>query len=192
MYTKQGDEMQIPLEISFRDVPKTETIENLIRDKAKKLEQVCDHITGCRIAVEKPHNNVKTGNQYRVRIDITVPPGHEVVINKEPGKNDMHNSLTTVIRDAFDAARKQLQKLSAIQRNETKIHPEQEVRAIISKLHYDDGYGFLRTVNGREIYFHKNSLINMKFEELQEGRGVRFFEEDGEKGPQASTVQVID
>jgi len=181
----------MPLEISFRDVPKTEAIDNLIREKAKKLEQVCDHITGCRIAVEKPHNNVKVGNEYRVRIDITVPPGHEVVINKEPGKNDMHNSLPAVIRDAFDAARKQLQKLSAIQRNETKVHPEQEVRAIVSRLFHEEGYGFLRTINGREIYFHKNSLINGKFEELREGNGVRFFEEDGEKGPQASTVLVI-
>jgi cold shock CspA family protein/ribosome-associated translation inhibitor RaiA len=183
--------MQIPLEISYRDVPKTEAVDNLIREKAKKLEQVCDHITGCRIAVERPHNNVKIGNEYRVRLDITVPPGHEIVVSKEPGKNDMHDSLTTVIRDAFDAASKQLQKISAIQRRETKSHPEQEVGAIVSKIFPGEGYGFLRTVNGREIYFHRNSLLNMEFEELKEGRGVRFFEEDGEKGPQASTVQVI-
>ena len=142
--------MQIPLEISFRDVPKTEEIENLIRDKAKKLERVYDHITGCRIAVERPHNYVKTGSKYRIRLNITVPPGHEVVIKKEPGKNNMHDSLTTIIRDAFNAARKQLQKLSEIQRKETKTHPEQEVRAIISKIYPDEGYGekfiFIRTV----------------------------------------------
>jgi cold shock CspA family protein len=65
------------------------------------------------------------------------------------------------------------------------------VGAIVSKIFPGEGYGFLRTVNGREIYFHRNSLLNMEFEELKEGRGVRFFEEDGEKGPQASTVQVI-
>jgi len=183
--------MQIPLEISFRDVPKTEAIENLIRDKVKKLEKICDHITGCRVAVERPHNYVKTGSQFRIRLNITVPPGHEVVISKEPGNNDMNDSLTTVIRNAFSAARKQLQKLTAIQRRETKTHPEQEVRAIISKIYPEEGYGFLRTINGREIYFHKNSLLNEEFDNLKEGRGVRFFEEDGEKGPQASTVQVI-
>lgn len=183
--------MQIPLEISFRDVPHTEAIDNLIREKAEKLEQVCDHITGCRVAVERPHNYVKTGSQYRVRLDITVPPGHKIAISKEPGNNNMHDPLTKVIRDAFDAARKQLQKISAIQRRKTKTHPEQEVRAIISKVYPDEGYGFLRTINGREIYFHKNSLLNEEFKNLKEGRGVRFFEEDGEKGPQASTVQVI-
>ncbi|HSP86785.1 MAG TPA: HPF/RaiA family ribosome-associated protein [Ignavibacteriaceae bacterium] len=183
--------MQIPLEISYRDVTKTETLENLIREKAKKLEQFCDSITGCRIAVERPHNYVKTGNQYRIRLSITVPPGREIVISKEPGKNDMHDSLPTVIRDAFSAARKQLQKVIEINRRETKKHPEQEVRAIISKVYPEEGYGFLRTINGREIYFHKNSLLNEDIDNLKEGRGVRFFEQEGEKGPQASTVQVI-
>lgn len=183
--------MQIPLEITYRDVPKTEVIDNLIREKAKKLEQICDYITGCRIAVERPHNNVKNGSQYRIRLDITVPPGHTVAISKEPGKNDMHDSLTTIIIDAFNAARKQLQKLTAVKRRETKTHPEQEVRAIVSKIKFEDGYGFLRTINGREIYFHKNSLVNEEFENLKEGKGVRFFEKEGEKGPQASSVQVI-
>ncbi|MGE5859746.1 MAG: cold-shock protein, partial [Ignavibacteria bacterium] len=119
-------------------------------------------------------------------------PGHEIVISKEPGNNDMHDSLPTVIRDAFDVARKQLQKLVSLQRKEVKSHPEQEVRAIVSRLFPDEGYGFLRTINGREIYFHKNSLLNVVFEKLEEGRGVRFFEEEGEKGPQASSVQIID
>lgn len=183
--------MQIPLEISFRDVQKTEDIDSLIREKAKKLEKVCDHITGCRVAIERPHNNVKTGNKYRVRLDITVPPKHEVVVDKTPGKNDQHDSLTTVIRDAFDAARKRLQKISEIQRRETKSHPEQEVQAIVSKIYPEEGYGFLQTVNGRQIYFHKNSLLNMEFEDLKVGRGASFFEEEGEKGPQASTVHII-
>jgi cold shock CspA family protein len=103
----------------------------------------------------------------------------------------MHTPITKIIRDAFNTARKQLQKLSERQRRETKFHPEQEVRAIISKIYPEEGYGFLRTLNGREIYFHRNSLLNEEFSNLKEGKGVRFFEEDGEKGPQASTVQVV-
>jgi len=193
MLNKYPEElMQRPLEISFRDVPKNDSIKTLIYEKVEKLEKVCDYITGCRVAIEKPHRNVRTGNQYRVRVDITVPPGHEIVISKEPGNNDMHDSLPMVIRDAFDVARKQLQKIVSVQRKEVKSHPEQEVRAIISRIFPDEGYGFLRTINGREIYFHKNSLLNVNFENLEEGRGVRFFEEDGEKGPQASSVQIID
>ena len=183
--------MQIPLEISFRDVPKNESLKLLIRERVNKLEKVCDYITGCRVAIEKPHSTVKSGNPYRVRLDITVPLGHEIVIRREPGNSEMHESLPAVIRDAFNAARKQLQKLVEIQRKEIKSHPEQEVRAIVTKIFPEDGYGFIRTINGREIYFHKNSVVNQDFEKLAPGVGVRFFEEDGEKGPQASTVQII-
>jgi cold shock CspA family protein len=184
--------MQIPLEISYRDVEKTEAIDTLIRDKAAKLEQVCNYITGCRIAVERPHSFVRKGNPYRFRIDITVPPGHEIVVSREPGDNDKHDKLPKVIRDAFSAAKKQLQELVRKQRKDVKAHPEQEVRAIVHKIYPDDGYGFIRTVNGRDVYFHRNSLLNLKFEELQTGMGVRFSEVEGDKGPQAASVQVLD
>jgi cold shock CspA family protein len=184
--------MQIPLEISYRDVRKSEAIENLIREKAAKLELICDYITSCRIAVERPHSFVKKGNSFRFRIDITVPPGHEVVVTREPGDSDKHDKLPKIIRDAFNAARKQLQELVRKQRKEVKTHPEQEVRAIVSSIYPLEGYGFIRTVNGREIYFHRNSILNMNFDELQTGMGVRFSEVDGEKGPQAASVQVID
>lgn len=67
--------MQVPLKITFRDVPKTEAIEALVREKAAKLERVCDAIISCQIAIERPHRHEKTGNPYRVRIAMTVPPG---------------------------------------------------------------------------------------------------------------------
>ncbi|MCK4467404.1 MAG: cold shock domain-containing protein, partial [Desulfobacterales bacterium] len=52
------------------------------------------------------------------------------------------------------------------------------------------GYGFLTTPDGREFYFHKNSVLDDKFKVLKVGMKVRFVEELGEKGAQASTVKV--
>jgi cold shock CspA family protein/ribosome-associated translation inhibitor RaiA len=184
--------MKVPISISYRDVEKTDPIDNLIREKAQKLEQVCDYITSCRVAVERPHSFVKNGNPYRIRIDITVPPQQEVVVSKEPGNNYKDDALSTVIRDAFVAARKQLKKLVALQRKEVKVHPEQEIRAIITKINKDAGFGYITTVGGREIYFHKNSVVNEDFEKLETGKGVRFSEEMGDKGPQASSIQIMD
>ncbi len=184
--------MQVPLEIFYREVEKSEAIESLIREKAAKLELICDHITSCRIAVERPHSFVKKGNPFRFRIDITVPPGHEIVVTREPGDSDKHDKLPKIIREAFGAAKKQLQGLVRKQRQQVKSHPEQEVRAIVHSIYPEEGYGFIRTVNGRDIYFHRNSILNMSFEELQTGMGVRFSEVDGDKGPQAASVQVID
>ncbi len=184
--------MQIPLEISYRDVNKTDKLENLIREKTDKLEKICDHITSCHIAIEKPQKFLNYGSPYRIRIDIRIPPGHEVVVKREPGEGSMDDSLFSVVRDAFEAAKRKTQELCKIQRNKTKAHPAQETVAIVSEVHHENGYGFIKTLNGRDIYFHKNSVLHNEFDKLKTGTGVRFFEEQGAKGPQASTVQIID
>jgi cold shock CspA family protein len=56
---------------------------------------------------------------------------------------------------------------------------------------FNEGYGFLMTPDGRELYFHRHSVLHDDFERLAVGTEVRFEEEEGEKGPQASTVQVV-
>lgn len=182
--------MQIPLELSFRDVQKTPDVEEMIRTKVDKLERYCDRITGSRVAVERPHKNVSSGNPFRVRIDLTVPPGHELVVTKEPLDNAPNDSLVTVVNSAFDAAERQLKELVDRQRGEVKTHVE-PVAFVVRKFD-DEGYGFLKTPDGREIYFHENSVAQDDFERLAVGTQVRFEETMGEMGPQATTVQILD
>jgi cold shock CspA family protein/ribosome-associated translation inhibitor RaiA len=184
--------MRVPLEITFRDVPKTETIETLIQEKAAALDRICDNLISCRVAVEKPHENQRFGNPFRVRVTMRVPPGHELVVRRESTEGELSDRLPTVIRDAFDAARRRLKKLVDRQQGEVKSHPAQENLAYVVKLFQDQGYGFLKTLEGREIYFHRNSVLNNDFERLELGTGVRFVAVEGNEGPQASTVQVVD
>jgi cold shock CspA family protein/ribosome-associated translation inhibitor RaiA len=184
--------MIIPLEISYRDVEKTDTIDQLIREKAEKLDKICDHITSCRVAVEKPHEHIR-GEKYRVRLDISVPPGQNVVVTREPGnKRKIQNPLPSVIREAFKIAERQLKELNKFRKVDTKVHPQKLAGAYIIQLFKDEGYGFIRDFEGRDIYFHKNSLINVEFDKLKVGTTVSFIEETGDKGPQASTVKIID
>jgi cold shock CspA family protein len=179
------------LEISYRDVQKIDAIENLIKEKTEKLEKLCNYITSCRVAVEKPQKHQRSGSSYRVRIDLTVPPGHELVVRREAGQGNVHEDLTTVIRDAFDAVQRQLKELVERQRGGIKTHPRQEVRAVVSKLFKNEGFGFIKTIDGREIYFHRNSVLDDEFDSLTEGTGVSFTEQPSEKGPHASTVRVV-
>jgi len=181
------------MKISFKGIEHTDEIEALIRDEGDKLDRVCNYLISCRVAVEKPQRHQEVGNPYRVRIDMTVPPGHELVVRREPSKGDMHDPLDIVIKRAFAAAARQLQKLVEQQRGTIKVHAEQQVTAVVHKLFPQEGYGFLRTTDTQEeVYFHRNSVLHDEFDELAIGMGVRYTAELGEKGLQATSVQVLD
>ncbi|HHP7231403.1 MAG TPA: HPF/RaiA family ribosome-associated protein [Xenococcaceae cyanobacterium] len=185
--------MQIPPEITYRNIDKTAALDALIQEKIAKLEKFCDYINSCRVIVEKAHEHPNSGSPYKVSIDLTIPHGRELAVNYNPDVGKQYPPLEAVIRDAFEAARRQVVGLTKEQKGERKFHPEQEVSAVITKLFAEQGYGFLKAIDtGREVYFHRNSVVNEDFANLEVGNGVRFKETQGEMGPQATTVQVID
>lgn len=185
--------MEVPIELSFKGIANKDEIEAVIREKAAKLERVCSHLTSCRVAVEKPQEHQDVGNPYRVRIDMTVPPGHELVVKRESSKGDMHDPLEIVVRDAFNAAARQLEKLSDQQQGQVKTPSGQQSIAVVRELFPEEGYGLLRTFDTQEdVYFHKNSVSHGDFDRLVVGTGVQYTAEIGEKGPQARTVRIVD
>ena len=185
--------MYVPLEISVKDIEKTPYLDDLIQKKVEKLERVCDHLASCRVSIEKPHEHMESGNPYRVRIDMRVPPAHELVAKQEPGQGDMHHDIDTVVRQVFSKAERQLKKLVEKQNRKTKTHEAQQARAFVTQLFPQEGYGFLKAVDDdRDIYFHENSVADNRFEDMREGTGVWYQYELGEKGPQATTVRIVE
>jgi ribosomal subunit interface protein len=180
--------MQLPLQVSFRNMPPSPAIEEHVRERAAKLEEFHGDITGCRVVVEAPHRRHHQGNLYHVRVDITVP-GREIVVSREPAAHHAHEDAYVAIRDAFDAARRQLEDHARERRGQIKAH-EPAPHARVVRLFPEEGYGFLATADGREVYFHQNSLVNGDFARLAVGDEVRFTEEPGEQGPQASSVHL--
>lgn len=175
--------MKLPLQITTRNVSLSEAAEEILREKASKLETFYDHIMSCRVLVEVPHRHKQHGISYNVRIDITVP-GNEIVVKREPNED-----LYVAIRDSFDAARRQLQTFAGRQRGEVKIHHQESApTGHVRKLYPEGDYGFIETLDGREIYFHRNSVRNSGFDHLSPNTEVRFTEEEGEQGPQAVVV----
>ena len=205
--------MEIPLQIKFHNVPPSQAIEDNIREKASKLDSFYDRIISCRVMLEAPHRHHRKGKAYEVRIDITVPGG-ELVINRapkrlkaaksglaelpetrlieshKPGKHSAHADVYVAIRDAFNAAGRKLQDYGRRQSGAVKLH-QSPTRAPIAKLFPGEKYGFLETPDGREIYFHSNSVLQPGFDHLEVGAEVHFTEERGEQGPQASTVSFL-
>ena len=122
--------MRLPVKISYRGVEKTEEIDTLIRTKASHLDRFCDHVTRCDVAVEKPNHAQHSGSAYRVRVDVTVPPGHELVADEKQSEHEMHEPLTKIINDAFKNMERQVKELAERQRHEVKTHAEP--RALLS------------------------------------------------------------
>jgi ribosomal subunit interface protein len=181
--------MQVPLEIRFHNMDRSAAIEDDIRERAKKLERFAEDIVSCRVTVEAPHRRRRQGHLYRVSVDIRVPGG-EVVASRDPGADHSHEDAHVAVRDAFDAARRQLQDLVRARRGDVKPR-EEWPHGTITAMHPEQDYGWITTPDGREIYFHRNSVTNADFATLEAGIEVRFNEESTDSGPKASMVHVV-
>ena len=181
--------MTIPLEINFRNMEHSDFVASAIEDKIGKLDRFATHIMRCKVTVEAPHKHHAKGNIYHVSIDIHVP-GTEIIVNREPSKNHAHEDVYVAIRDAISAAGRQLQDYVRQSRGKVKVH-EAPPHGRVSELHPDQDYGRITTPDGRLIYFHRNSVLDGSFDNLTVGAEVRFDEEQGDQGPQATTVRPI-
>jgi ribosomal subunit interface protein len=182
--------MAIPVQVTFRGVGRTPAIEDYVHRRATKLERFFERIVGCRVTLDAPHRHHRHGNHYLVRVDMTVP-GAELVVGHTPDERAAHEDLYAAIDDAFDDAGRVLEDHVRRQRGDTKTHEhENERRGRVIRLFREQGYGFLETPEGDEVYFHRNSVLRDGFRRMELGTEVRFVEEVGDRGPQASTVAL--
>lgn len=181
--------MKMPLQIHFANLESSPAIEAAVRKRARKLEHFSNDIVSCRVTIEAPHKHHYKGNLYHVAIDVRTPGG-EVVASRSPDDEHAHEDIYVAIRDAFKAARRQLQDLVRVKRGKVKSH-QKTPHGKITELSPANNCGTITDSDGREIYFHRNSIVNARFDNLDVHAKVRFVEEAGDKGPQASSVHLI-
>jgi cold shock CspA family protein/ribosome-associated translation inhibitor RaiA len=197
----------IPTQVTFRGVPHSDALESDIRERVAWLEQFYADIVRCRVLVELPHRHRHDGRHFHVRIDLTVPGGSPIVVTHEPSLHarlkdfqeeehhkeaeveGVHRYAAVAVREAFDAARRRLEDFAREQRGAVKTH-EVPAHGEIVEIREPEGYGFIQAGEDR-IYFHRASVLDDAFDELTIGTRVAFVQEQGEKGPQASTVRVL-
>lgn len=183
--------MEKPLEISFRHMESSPAVDARIREKVGELETFFDRIIGCRVVVEQDHRQHRQGNLFRVGLDITLP-GKEIAINHKGSKNQAHQDIYVAIRDAFNAARRRIEDHARVRRGKVKVHDVPPHGHVVT-INREGGFGFVRLMDGQEIYFHQNSVANGGFEKLDIDAEVRLSidEKQGVDGPQATSVQPI-
>ena len=183
--------MDVPLQVSFRNMDRSEAVEARVREKAEKLEKYYGHLTSCRVMVEAPERRHHKGKLFHVRIELGVP-GKELVVSRHPKNKHAHEDVYVAVRDAFDAARRRLEDHVRKRNGQVKFH-EVPLHGKVLRLFPYEGYGFIAASDGREIYFHKNSVLRDGFDQLEVGSEVRLVVAEGEsvQGPQASTVDPL-
>ena len=182
--------MQTPLDISFQNSEPSEEIRSEVERHAKHLEKFHDRITSCNVTVIAPQSRHQKGGLFKIDIRIAMPSHKDIIVTKTHGDAQEHEHVAVAIKDAFGAAQRQIEDAVREMRGQTKPH-EGEDHGLVAKFLAGENCGFIETADGREVFFHRNSVLDDAFDRLTVGSEVRFFEEMGEKGPQASTVRLI-
>jgi ribosome-associated translation inhibitor RaiA/cold shock CspA family protein len=178
--------MPFPLTITFRDLKSSPAIEDFVRRWASRLETVYHRVERCQVVIERPHKHHRHGQRYHVRVTLAVP-GPDVEVSRDHSLDGAHEDLHVAIRDAFRAARRQLEDHARRQRADVKSHIEPE-HGRVTYLDVEREWGYL-DADGRQVYFHRNSVIDHA--ELVVGDEVRFTDEPGVEGPQATSVARV-
>jgi cold shock CspA family protein/ribosome-associated translation inhibitor RaiA len=180
--------MQTPIQVTFQDVPPSDALEAAVRDEAAALERYYDRITSCHVTVSEPHRHQHQGRLYRVRIHMAVP-GDDLVVDREHGGHAGHADPYLAVREAFHAARRELEDYVREMRGDVKGREGPSRGRIVRLLPWED-CGFIESADRRELYFHRHSVLRGNFDELKAGDEVTFVEEEAEKGSNAKSVRL--
>jgi cold shock CspA family protein len=180
--------MKTPLSVSYRGVERFPDVDARVERWIEKLENLCRDTIEFRVAIEAPQGRGREQRPYRVRVIASVP-GEDVRVGNNPPNAKRRGSLILAIDEAFRAVRRRLQDRVRLQRSEVKSHETKEPARVV-RLVPEERHGFIRTADGRDLYFHANSVVNGAFEDLRRGSAVRYREEEGREGPQAANVVV--
>lgn len=188
--------MQVPVEIAFHNIEKTDWAEKEIRARVADLERIYHRLISCRVRVDQRADNSNHTIPPVVRIELGVPGGPDIVVSHEPDRlqrkfqtPDIHNA----IHEAFRIAERQLAELKDLRQGHTKAgqhEADQQFVGQIAELTPERDFGFLLTKEGGMLYFHRNSVLNGDFDGLRRGDEVTYVEETGDTGPTAAKVRV--
>lgn len=183
--------MQVPVQIKFRGMSPSEAVERGISEKVAKLEHFYGQLTRCRVTVEAPHKHHRKGGSYAVRVEIHAPDA-EILVGRARARHHAHEDVYVAIRDAFDAAVRQIEDHARRRRGQMKRH-RVPAHGRIVRLDRAEGWGLVLTSEGREVFFHEHAVVKQAFPRLDVGDEVRLVvaEPADPRGPRASTVVPV-
>jgi len=188
--------MQVPLEISYHNIQKSQAAEEEIRAHVAGLEDIYDRITACHVRVDQRADNASHTIPPVVRIELQIPGHKNVVVAHEPDhlqRKYQTPDLTNAISEAFRIAERRLQDLKETRKSNGRVQMEggeERFLGQVAEMYPLQDYGYLLNKDGALLYFHRNSILSGDFDYLVRGTETYYVEEDGDTGPLAKKVWV--
>jgi cold shock CspA family protein/ribosome-associated translation inhibitor RaiA len=170
------------LHVESRNVVMTPRWKDEIERRMEDLNAGHNDILHGRVTLIKNKHHKKITNVAEALVVVTLPGRHTFTARKED------KTFEEAIRAAFAAVDIEMEKYRGKRAAKEIRLPPIPLRGVVCKLFPKEGYGFILQDGGGEVYFHRNAVHGLKFEELEDGMEVAFNVEAGEKGPQATTV----
>src|SRR3974390_2235534 len=153
----RGEAMETPVQIDFQGMAAQPQVRGVIDKHVSELEQRFGRITAGRVALKAPGEHHRIG-LYEINIRLELPDGREVNVTRTPSEDDRQSDLNFATNDAFKHARRQLQDHVRRMQGQVKQHETAPI-ATGARIDPSGAVGFLERTEGREIYFHRKSVL---------------------------------
>ena len=187
--------MEVPLQIAFKDLDSSTFIENLIRERAIRMERLHPNIISCRVVVQATHRSQDSGKPpIGVSVEVEVPGKRNMLIGKdEQDRHEVKNDQYAMVTRAFDAVERQLKTNADVKRGDVKHHDGAGETGRIVRLFPEENYGFIEVRGSTDLYFTRTAVTGGSFDDLDIGIMVEVSRAvaEGPMGPQASSVKLL-
>lgn len=183
--------MDVPMEITFHNMPHSDALEALIEKRVGRLGRYHGHIIGCRVVVEVPHRSAASAKHpLGIAVEVEVPGRPLIVAREEEERHDAKGDQNAAVTRAFEQVERRLEEDSRIRRDEVKAHPGESQGGMVVRLFPDQNYGFVEVKDSPDLYFARDVVEGDGFDSLEVGSAVRVdvADAEGPMGPQASRV----
>ena len=186
--------MERPLQIAFKNVESSVSLEALIRDRAERLQRFHPNITGARVVVEIPHRSPEGAKPpLAIAVEIDVPGRGPVVAKGEEERRQVNGDHSPIVNRVFEAAERQLEQITAIRKGEVKVHGSAGDTGVVVRIFPEQNYGFIEVKDSPDLYFSRDVCGNGTFGDIKIGSIVHVTRasSEGPMGPQASSVKLL-
>jgi len=186
--------MERPLQIAFKNMASSASLEALVRERVERLQRFHPHITGARVVVGVPHRSPESSKPpIGIAVEIDVP-GHKPIVAKgEQDRREMKGDHQAIINRVFEAVERQLEQIMAIRKGEVKNHGSAGDTGVVVRIFPDQNYGFVEVKDSPDLYFSRDVVASGAFDEIKIGTVVHVTRaaSEGPMGPQASSVKLL-